>query len=158
MKSQITDSSNPIAVFVEGHLSLSGAGHNLDPQADIALSEWTVIDEDYGPEYLETIISNSGAISVTPGAIRFDGADFQGYDGTVWKSLSEVNEPEAFRQTLSLQNNQLVLSDDGGAIDFPEPLTHKLTTPDGSSDVVVVDINGAVTLMAAQGDIPMFGQ
>tara|TARA_B110001469_G_C9647811_1_gene328539 strand:+ start:4093 stop:5574 length:1482 start_codon:yes stop_codon:yes gene_type:complete len=155
---KITDSSNPIAVFVEGHLSLSGAGHNLDPQADIALSEWTVIDEDYGPEYLETIISNSGAISVTPGAIRFDGADFQGYDGTVWKSLSEVNEPEAFRQTLSLQNNQLVLSDDGGAIDFPEPLTHKLTTPDGSSDVVVVDINGAVTLMAAQGDIPMFGQ
>jgi len=155
---KITDSNNPIAVFVEGHLSLIGSGHNLDPQADIALSEWTVVDEDYGPEYLEMIISNSGATSETPGAIRYDGSDFQGYDGTVWKSLSEVNEPEAFRQTLSLQNNQLVLSDDGGAIDFPEPLTHKLTTPDGSSDAVVVDINGAVTLMAAQGDIPMFGQ
>ena len=74
------------------------------------------------------------------GTIRFEGDDFEGRTSAGWVSLTASSG----------------VSGSGEA--------YKLTTPDESSDVIVVDasgdtsVSGAMTFTASMGDIPMFGR
>lgn len=149
---KIADTRNRVTVFVEGHLSLDNPSANMDAATEIHLTAWEIVSEDHIPE---EVVSFQGPISIgdyvtagnavpEAGVIRYNGSDFEGYDGSAWTSLTSAG------------------SGSGEA--------YKLTTPDENTDVVVVDsagnttvsgaitILGPITLSAPQGDIPMFGQ
>jgi hypothetical protein len=147
---KIADTRNRVTVFVEGHLSMSDTSANMNAATDISLTEWEVSEEEHIPD---EVISFGNPISigdyVTPanavpvaGVLRWNGVDFEGYDGDSWLSFTS--------------NSVSGLGE-----------TYKLTTPDNTADVVVVDssgnttvegditVTGTITVATPQGDISM---
>ncbi|MBC2603914.1 hypothetical protein [Puniceicoccus vermicola] len=118
--------SNALTILRDGRIAL---GHHLSYPSE--LDETVQING----ALLVGDYDNFQTATPSPGAIRFDSSatDFEGYDGTEWKSLTQ--------------------GDGGTAIAASE-----LVVP-GTSDVKLsVNASGAVLLSEAQGDIPMFGQ
>jgi hypothetical protein len=122
----------------------------MNAATDISLTEWEVSEEEHIPD---EVISFGNPISigdyVTPanavpvaGVLRWNGVDFEGYDGDSWLSFTS--------------NSVSGLGE-----------TYKLTTPDNTADVVVVDssgnttvegditVTGTITVATPQGDISM---
>lgn len=111
---KIADTRNRVTVFVEGHLSLAGKHHNFDPK-EITFTDWETTNVDHIAERIHFNAENITADlaqfkplgarpqNPTAGSIYYDSeaADFQGYDGTVWKSLT-VSLPSGPQGDLSM--------------------------------------------------------
>lgn len=82
------------------------------------------------------VISNSAAASPVEGTIRYTGTDYEGYDGTIWKQLTNTDN-----QTLTLSNNTLSISN-GNSI----PLTAS------SSQLVDSDANTKIQVEETSND------
>lgn len=139
---RISDSKNDIKVLVEGYMSAPGPEYSIDLKTDIFLSEWEVIAEDHIPE---EVINFDHPISIsdynTPanavpeaGVVRWTGTDFEGYDGTAWKSFT---------------------SEGGGSSGGTADAASSLVIPGTTDAKLSVDASGNVLLSEAQGDISM---
>lgn len=148
---KISDKRNRVTVFVEGHLSVDNPNINIDPTSDISLTAWEVVAEDHVSERLvldvESATVNGLVINplssyseiATAGGLYYDieDRDFKGHNGTGWVSLTAASGGSGSGQA------------------------YKLTTPDESRDVIVVDASGDTTVSgmlrftAPMGDISM---
>ena len=112
---KIVDTRNRVTVFVEGHLSLSSAVHNFNPSDGISFTPWETVDVDhveerikFDVEHITSDVAQLNPLAERPenpnaGAIYYDtgSQDFQGYDGTTWKSLT-VSIPNGSQGDLSM--------------------------------------------------------
>ena len=111
------------------------------------------------PVYFKRGSHSSGGISVSGIFSRAYNAE-----GYPYAAIESHTEPVVLDNAVKVHELKVdgpITFADGTSISSSEGIsgqTHKLTTPDQSTDVIVVDASGRVLLAEAQGDIPLFGQ